>query len=53
MPDQKPAPWTATTPIYRPPTSPASDPDTNKPGCRFSAPVPPIQDSPDRTMYQR
>lgn len=53
MPDQKPAPWTATTPIYRPPTSPASDPDTNKPGCRFSAPVPPIQDFPDRTMYQR
>lgn len=53
MPDQKPAPGTATTPIYRPPTSPASELDTNKPGFRFSAPVPPIQDSPDRTMYQR
>lgn len=53
MSDQKSAPGTATTPIYRPPTSPASELDTNKPGFRFSAPVPPIQDSPDRTMYQR
>lgn len=51
IPDQKPSPGIG--PTHRPPTSPAWDPDTNKPGCRFSAPVPPIQDPTDRSMYQR